>query len=152
MWKTYLAPLKNEGYQLISPATATGPTWLTQFVAACNGDCEWDFTAVHIYTTSVSNFQSAVSAYQQFNKPIMVTEYSCHDYSGNNDQCSEDQIWTFMEQTQSWMNSQDWIAAFFFFAPMTSSELEANNINGANALINDAGTGLTALGEYYINN
>lgn len=152
MWKTYLAPLHNEGYQLLSPATAAGPSWLSQFVDACNGGCEWDFTAVHVYTTTIGNFQNAVSAYQQFNKPVMVTEYSCHDYSGNNQQCSSDQIWSFMEQTQGWMNSQDWIAAFFFFAPMTASELESNNINGANALISNGGNGLTALGQYYINN
>ena len=71
--------------------------------------------AVHVYTTTVDNFKSAVTAYRTFGKPIMVTEYACHDYSGNNNQCSTSDIWTFMEGANTWMQSQDDITGYFFF-------------------------------------
>ncbi|KAI0320249.1 glycosyl hydrolase catalytic core-domain-containing protein [Amylostereum chailletii] len=115
LWKEYMNPLKNEGYTLLSPATATGIKWMQQFENACNGGCQYDIVAVHVYTTTVDNFKTAVSAYRTFNKPIMVTEYACHDYSGNNNQCSSDDIWSFMSGTNSWMESQGDIAGYFFF-------------------------------------
>jgi len=149
LWRQYLSPLKNEGITLLSPATAAGPSWLTGFVKECP-DCKWDYTAVHVYTTTVSSFQTAVTAYKDFGAPVMVTEYACHDYSGKNQQCDSGDIWAFMQGTNGWMDSQDWIAGYFFFAPMTSSELESNNINGANALISSDGKSLTDLGKFYI--
>ncbi|KAI0030217.1 hypothetical protein K488DRAFT_38122, partial [Vararia minispora EC-137] len=149
LWNQYFCGLKSQGYSLISPATATGPSWLQQFKA--QGVCDWDVTAAHVYTTTVSNFQTAVTAYHTaFNKPVMVTEYSCNDYSGANQQCDNNAIWAFMTGTKAWMDSQSWIKAYFFFAPMTASELQANNINGANAMITSDGSSLTDLAKYYI--
>jgi hypothetical protein len=150
MWNKYLCGLKSQGYTLLSPATATGPKWLQDFQNA--GVCDWDITAVHVYTTSVDHFTDAVSDYRQFGKPIMVTEYACNDYSGRNQQCDTDQIWSFLSGVNGWMDAQNDILGYFFFAPMTASELQANNINGANALISSDGNGLTALGRFYINN
>ena len=40
LWQEYMNPLKNEGYTLLSPATATGTKWMTQFNDACNGACK----------------------------------------------------------------------------------------------------------------
>lgn len=40
MWQTYIQPLANEGYKLISPATSSAPsgmTWMKDFFAACSG-------------------------------------------------------------------------------------------------------------------
>lgn len=173
MWGTYMQPLKSQGYKLISAAPATGPKWLQDMKSACtsqNIDCDWDYTAAHIYTTSVSSFQTVATSYHiaDFNwAPVMITEYACQDYSGNNQQADSDQIWAFMTQTKSWLNDQDWIASYFYFgtsptvlfasniltivlAPMTASELEANQLNGANAMINSDGSSLTSLAEFYI--
>ncbi|VDB98884.1 unnamed protein product [Peniophora sp. CBMAI 1063] len=156
MWTTYMAPLRSEGYKVISAAPATGPTWLQNFKTACNAagaDCTWDYTAGHIYTTSVSSFETVAASYYSADfdyAPVMITEYSCQDYSGNDQQATTDEIWTFMEQTKAWLEAQDYIAAYFYFAPMTSSELESNDLNGLNAMISSDGTSLTDLGKYYI--
>jgi hypothetical protein len=156
MWGKYLAPLKSQGYKLISPAPATGPKWLQQMKAACSQqgiDCSWDYTAAHIYTTSLDSFKTVAASYHSGDfgwAPVMITEYACQDYSGNNQQASSDEIWAFMTGTKSWLNDQDWIAAYFYFAPMTSSELESNALNGANAMINSNGKTLTDLGRFYI--
>ena len=121
MWKTYMLPLKSQGYKLISAAPATGPKWLQDFRTACTKagvDCSWDFSAGHIYTTSVDSFKTVATSYHiaDFDwAPVMITEYACQDYSGNNNQASSDEIWAFMTQTKSWLNSQDFIAAFFYF-------------------------------------
>jgi hypothetical protein len=37
MWMQYLAPLKNQGTKLLSPAPAIGPKWLSDFKNACPG-------------------------------------------------------------------------------------------------------------------
>jgi hypothetical protein len=95
--------------------------------------------------------------------------FRAQDYSGKNQQCDSGQIWSFLTGVMGWMDGQSDIAAYFFFgassdsipvcarmltaasaAPMTASELEANNINGANALINSDAQSLTSLGQFYI--
>jgi hypothetical protein len=148
MWNRHFCGLKSQGYTLISPAPATGPRWLQEFRR--HGVCDWDITAVHVYTTTVESFQHAVGAFRVLGKPIMVTEYSCNDYSGRNQQCDEQQIWQFLAGVNGWMDSQDDVLGYFFFAPMTNWELEQNQINGANALITADGHGLTALGKFYV--
>ncbi|KZV69153.1 glycoside hydrolase family 128 protein [Peniophora sp. CONT] len=156
MWKTYMAPLKSQGYKLISAAPATGPKWLQDFRTACKNqgvDCSWDYTAGHIYTTSVDSFKTVATSYHSADfdwAPVMITEYACQDYSGKNQQASSDQIYSFMTSTKSWLDAQDFIAAYFYFAPMTASELESNQLNGANAFITSDGSSLTSLAKLYI--
>ena len=115
-----MKPLSRR-YKLISAAPATGPKWLQDFRTACTKagvDCSWDFSAGHIYTTSVDSFKTVATSYHiaDFDwAPVMITEYACQDYSGNNDQASSDEIWAFMEGTKTWLDSQSWITAYFYF-------------------------------------
>ena len=40
LWQQYIQPLKNEGYELISPATSSNPNgkvWMTEFFNGCWG-------------------------------------------------------------------------------------------------------------------
>lgn len=40
LWKTYIQPLKDQGYRLIAPATSSNPngmTWMKEFMKECDG-------------------------------------------------------------------------------------------------------------------
>lgn len=148
LWNKHFCGLKSQGYTLLSPATATGVKWLQDFKNA--GACDWDITTGHIYTTSVDDFKKVATSYATaFNKPVAITEWACQSYNGGA-QCSSGQIQDFMSGVMSFMDNDDRFVAYAMFAPMTSSELSANNLNGANAMISSGGNSLTSLGSFYV--
>ncbi|KAI0313320.1 hypothetical protein OF83DRAFT_562929 [Amylostereum chailletii] len=150
LWKQYLEPLRSQGYRLISPATTTGTGWLTNFNTACAGGCNYDAIAVHAYAADTTTFEGIVSAYRTFGKNVWVTEFACQDYSGAGKVCTQAETSSFMAATTSWMQEQSWITAYFWFAPMTPTQLSAIGVNPTNALVADGGVSLTALGQQYI--
>ncbi|KAI0049560.1 glycoside hydrolase family 128 protein [Auriscalpium vulgare] len=155
LWRTYIDPLKDQGYTLISPATtnaASGKQWLVDFIDQCTG-CTVDAISTHFYGTKAQDLIDHLNdLHTTFNKPIYLTEYACQDYSGANNQCSQDEIFSFMGTTTSFMQSQSWMAGYFWFSSMTGSELQANKVNPLNALIQEGDTTQrTDLGNMYLN-
>ncbi|KAG6832965.1 hypothetical protein H0H92_004849 [Tricholoma furcatifolium] len=149
LWKEYIQPLKEKGYALISPAPtndASGTTWLENFFGACTG-CTFDALAIHYYGTDPQDMISYLEGlHSQFGLPIWVTEYACENFSGGA-QCTMDEVWTFMETTQAWMDATDYIQHYFFFGAM----YDMGNVNPDNQLLGSNGQP-TDLGWYYISN
>ncbi|KAI0069007.1 hypothetical protein BV25DRAFT_1910727 [Artomyces pyxidatus] len=153
LWKQYIQPLKYQGFDLITPATTNAPsgkTWMQSFEKACDG-CTFDGTGLHWYGIDENDFISHATDFcNTFGRPVWITEFACQDYSGKNQQCSTDKIFSFMATVTGWMTQEKCVAAYFAFGAMTASEIEANNVNGANALIGP-GNKPTALGNLYLN-
>ena len=54
-WKTYLEPLRDQGYRLGSPAVTSGQSgsdWFSSWLEACDGDCNFDFITLHWVRTA----------------------------------------------------------------------------------------------------
>ncbi|KAM6495734.1 Glycosyl hydrolase catalytic core domain containing protein [Amanita muscaria] len=149
MWRTYIDPLKDQGYKLISPACTNAPSgikWMQDFHAACQG-CTVDRHALHWYGI---NYQDMIDYLVQYhtafpNQPIWVTEFACQDFSGQNRKCPN--VWEFMAKVQSFMDNTPWIEAYFAFGVM----YDMYNVDPANQLLGGNGQP-NSLGYYYINN
>jgi len=127
----------------VSPACTNsnaGFAWIQSFVQQVRGGGgQLDYIATHAYTNSyqdlISFMEGFVAAFPS--DKIMLTEYACQDYSGTNNQCSYDQIVTFVEQTNAYFLGKPNIVAHSYFGYFTGAELTANNVNSLNALMND---------------
>jgi hypothetical protein len=54
-----------------------------------------------------------------FQKPIWVTEWACHDFSTEFVRtCSAEDVKIYLNTTQSWMDSLDWIERYAWFGAM----------------------------------
>ncbi|THH17619.1 hypothetical protein EW146_g3219 [Bondarzewia mesenterica] len=149
LWKQYLAPLKSQGYELGSPATSSNPNglvWVKNFLSACNGGCEFDYTCVHWYDVKAADFITYVELWHTtFNKPIMVTEYACQNFNGGA-QCTQDEIFSFMATVNGWMDGTDYVKAYFPFGVMR----DMSGVNVLDGLMTNSGTP-TDLGYLFIN-
>jgi len=148
-WLQYLQPLAGQGYKLVSPSTTSAPdgiTWMKSFLQICNGRCTIDYMSLHFYGT---NPQALITYMQQWNeafgKPIMLTEFACQDFTGG-PQCSASQVQNFFSTSIKWMESQDFVTAYFAYGALISE----NGVNDLNSLMTPGGEP-TALGEQYIN-
>jgi len=149
LWMTNIKPLKDQyGVRLGSPATSGGPSgknWTTEFLQVCGTDCEVDFVALHYYGTNATAMIEYITDFHTtFQKPIWVTEWACQDYAGNA-QCTQQQVKDYMNTTQTFMESVDWLERYAWFGALVS-----NPINGADGLLTGGGK-ITALGQQYIN-
>ncbi|GAA5917765.1 hypothetical protein JCM6882_003580 [Rhodosporidiobolus microsporus] len=82
LWEELIAPWGEKGSLLGSPAPATqgGETWLGDFKDAITTD--WDFTAAHIYQSTVEGVQGVIDHYvSTYSKPVVITEWGCVDTS-----------------------------------------------------------------------
>jgi hypothetical protein len=120
LWQQYLQPLKNQGYNLVSPAVTSGPggiPWLQSFLSDCAG-CDVDAVAVHWYGTDPQEFITyCKNFFTTFNKPIWVTEFACQSFT-DAPQCDAAQVQTFMDTVTGWMDSTDYISKYFAFGVM----------------------------------
>ncbi|KAG9005523.1 hypothetical protein FRB90_010355 [Tulasnella sp. 427] len=98
----------------------------------------------------VENFKSTITEFHnKFKKPIWITEWACQNYGSNqNHQCSQDQINTFMRETQAWLDSTPWVERYAYFAPITKFP---GGFNTKNRLMSSSGA-ITPLGQDYIRN
>jgi hypothetical protein len=55
--------------------------------------------------------------YDTFQKPIWVTEWACQNYNSG-PQCSAEDIASFLEQTQGWMDETGWVERYAWFGAM----------------------------------
>jgi hypothetical protein len=90
-WPTLQAVAKTKNLKLVSPAVnycgddenKTGPChdtnpahYLQDFFAACQG-CQVDYVAVHWYNCDGASLKSYLDMFQQFGRPIWLTEFAC---------------------------------------------------------------------------
>jgi hypothetical protein len=148
MWKTYMEPLKSQGYTLVSAATSSNPngvTWMQDFFAACNGGCSVDIIATHWYDISWDGFVQYIENWHNtFNLPIWLTEFAWQDFNGN-DQGDMQTIQAFMGNATGWMDSQDYVQKYCWFGAM----LDMQNVNPLNSLMNPDGSP-SSLGSQYL--
>jgi len=149
LWKQALKPLRDKGHKLCSPATSSNPdglTWVQDFLKECP-ECEFDYTCVHWYDTTLEKFQDYVNLwYKTFGKPVMVTEFALQNFNGGNWQPSLSDVQSFYEQAIPWLNDNPNVLAYFpfgFMAPPTG-------INPNDNLLNEDGS-LTELGSLILN-
>ncbi|CAE6399955.1 unnamed protein product [Rhizoctonia solani] len=150
LWEETIRPLKAQGAKLVSPATTSAPsgiTWIHDMNNACVGaDCGFDFIALHWYGTSTDAFKAYVDNwYNTFQKPLIVSEYACQDFSGGT-QCTKEQTETFHYTMGAWLDQHPGVAMYapFGFLP------DMGNVNPDNQLMGPDG-GPNPLGLWYLN-
>jgi hypothetical protein len=148
LWKQYIEPLKNQGYTLISPATSSNPNgkvWMNSFLSSCNGGCTLHGVAIHYYDITPQGFIQYIEDWHNtYNLPVYPTEFACQNFNGGA-QCSEDQVHNFMSTITAYMDSADWVPAYFAFGIMKDMQ----GVNTLNQLMNNNGEP-TALGSMYL--
>ncbi|KAI0254316.1 glycosyl hydrolase catalytic core-domain-containing protein [Lactifluus subvellereus] len=153
LWLQYIDSLSQDGVRLISPACTNSPDgfkWMVEFMNACNG-CHISAIATHYYGTDPGDFENHVNKlHDTFSRNIWVTEFACQDFSGQNHQCDNGQVWNFLTQTQNFLEGAAFVEAYFWFAPMTQSEIQVQNVNRLDSLMKDNGSP-SDLGYKYLN-
>ncbi|KAF9520385.1 glycoside hydrolase family 128 protein [Hydnum rufescens UP504] len=155
LWNAEIRPYGLKGFTLVSPAVTSAPsgiTWFQGFFKDC-GDydgqahCGVDFLAVHYYGNTAEGLISYLEKFwQTFGIPIWLTEFACQDFTGKNNQCDSGQVWAFMETATSWMDSTDYVHAYFAFGILH----DMWNVNYLNQLMS-SNCSPTSLGYFYIN-
>ncbi|KAF2817457.1 uncharacterized protein BDZ99DRAFT_457194 [Mytilinidion resinicola] len=127
------APSVTNGVKDATTGSVMGLPWLQQFIAQCTG-CRLDFIVVHWYdsATNIAYFKQHLNdAYAAGGgRPVYVTEFA--PTSG-----TDAQIQQFLKDAMAFMDSTSWVQWYSYF--MTA---EGN-------LVNDAGNGLSTLGQIY---
>ena len=63
--------------KIVSPVVAGNINWLDRFFELCP-ECRVDYIGVHVYVRDLATFQSVISQYYKYNKPLWLTEFcSC---------------------------------------------------------------------------
>ncbi|KAJ7693296.1 hypothetical protein B0H17DRAFT_844386, partial [Mycena rosella] len=148
MWKTYIEPFHAQGLRLGSPAPSSAPsgkTWLQDFLTACDGGCTVDFIALHYYDVNATKFAEYLTDFHDtFQRPIWVTEWACQNFN-NGPQCTAAETAEFLNQTQAFMDSQDWVERYAWYGIMT----DLGGVNPDDAMMDKDGK-ITDLGKQYI--
>ncbi|KAI0039547.1 glycoside hydrolase family 128 protein [Auriscalpium vulgare] len=149
LWKQYLEPLRAQGIRLGSPAPSSasaGKTWLQNFLTACAGGCTVDFIALHWYGVDANQFISYVTnMHLTFNRNIWVTEWACENTNDASAQCSQSDVYTFMNTTQSFLDSTSYVERYSWYGAMVNLQ----GVNAVNALMTSKGV-INTLGQQYI--
>lgn len=122
---------------LVSPAVAFSLSWMQQFMSLCAG-CKVDGIAFHSYTDNATDVENQVKQFEQFNKPIWLTEFACH-HNANNTPCTLSETQAFMLSIVPWLESQPQVARYAWFS----------GTNVPNSVIVQNGQ-LTPLGQIYV--
>ncbi|KAL7415641.1 glycosyl hydrolase catalytic core-domain-containing protein [Mrakia frigida] len=140
VWKQHFGKLRDviPGIRLLSMAPDNSPSgkqWLLDFQAACPND-PWDVTVVHWYGNDHLDFQAYVTDFiNTFGKPVAITEYACHSFSGG-PQCSWDYVRNeFFEGTAVWANNNPMVETIMPFGAMQQMQ----GVNAANQLMYPGG-------------
>jgi hypothetical protein len=136
-------PLVSPGMNFCGPASDCNGTspyqYLKDFFAACT-DCQVDYVAVHWYNCDLPSLKDylepggSLEGFEQFGKPIWLTEFSCDGKATAADQEA------FMRAAIPYLEGKANVFRYSWFS--------ANNIPNAK-LINSDGSP-TALGQVYI--
>jgi len=120
-----------------------GLDWLNQFIAACAGQCFFDYINLHHYGSSFDQFQTYVNAaHAQFpNNQIVITEFALQAPPGG----QADQV-AYYKQAIPFLDNAAFVEMYFPFVATTPSLFTANDAAGAtfagtgSALYNDDGS------------
>lgn len=105
-WKKQLEPLRKLGVSLGAPAVtggASGFVWLSNFTAACDGGCTFDFIPIHWYGSFdglASHIADVLDIYPD--KTIWVTEFALD----NSDLNSTEQ---FFQTAVSYLDNNEYV-------------------------------------------
>jgi len=150
LWKSHLEPLlaSHGNLRLGSPAISSAPAgkvWLQDFIKACE-NCNVSFIAAHWYGTNSSWFISYVEDLAaSFKLPIWITEWACQNYVDLDEQCSTDEVFSFMNTTQSFMDNSTLVERYAWFGAMK----ETQGLNPDDAIMDSRGM-INTLGRQYI--
>ncbi|KAK4688157.1 hypothetical protein P7C73_g1968, partial [Tremellales sp. Uapishka_1] len=135
-------------YKIGTPAVARGgKTWLSDWVAACDGRCTYDFVPLHFYGTVAADLVTYVEDfYSIFNRPVWVTEFACHDYD-TGAVCTESEVKAFQKTAISAFRSSGHVERWAWFGAFTNeaSGGDPNGIEGNDGSPNTAGDNYLAL-------
>lgn len=147
LWQQYIEPLASLGYYLVSPACTndqSGLQWMADFFMACNG-CTVDAIAFHFYGTDAQAFISyATQLHNTYGKNLWVTEFADQDYSGANQQASQEEVNAFAATIANFVDTTSWMEYAFPFGVMS----DLQGVNTANSLL-DSNDKPTALAYTY---
>ncbi|EJD43495.1 hypothetical protein AURDEDRAFT_66529, partial [Auricularia subglabra TFB-10046 SS5] len=149
IWKKYLGPLKKQGYKLVSHSTNQAPDglkWHKAWIKKCPA-CHKsvNFYSVHWYGTDVKAFKKYMQNFHKtVKKPLIVTEFACHDFSGRT-KCDAARAKRFMDNVTDWMNKQDYIKGYFWFGMWPNMP---GGVSNSNSLVTGNGTP-NSLGKNY---
>ncbi|KAF7299323.1 Glyco-hydro-cc domain-containing protein [Mycena indigotica] len=113
-----------------------GLDWLQQMVAACNGQCFFDYINIHHYGPNLQAFKDFVNkAHAQFpGKQIVVTEFALQNPAGG----QAAQV-AFFRDAFKFLDGASFVAMYFPFVATTPALFAKNDANGAKFV----GTGST---------
>lgn len=166
LWPQLMNYFNPLGIKLIAPSAIncggdpncqnvpTAAGWLSAFQKALNNNAStsgaWDAIHALSYHTYTTNFESIVnettSLYEQFGKPIWVTEIA----SGSNSTMEANV--QLMETFVPWANNQSWIERYFWnqATPPEGTDPNIQNSYMVNESVGGKGNGtLTPLGQTY---
>jgi len=157
LWYQYFEPLVALGYNLIGPSvTGGGYAWLQTFLDSCNG-CHIYALDLHYYGISVDDFEARANQFHQLRSdlPLWLTEVGCHDYSGNNQPCTQDVFNVFFPGVMNFVENTEFVQQIAWFAMFTPSELPMG-IETVNSMITCSSSDNTqcepnSLGYQYLN-
>ncbi|KAK7695626.1 hypothetical protein QCA50_000262 [Cerrena zonata] len=149
LWKDQIEPLKSQGIRLGSPAPSSAPSgrqWLLDWLDACQGGCTVDFIALHWYDINSTAFIQYLNDFHDtFQRPIWVTEWACQNFNAPDQQCSLQDVVDFMNATQAFMDTTDWVERYSWFGAMK----DMSGVNQDDALMDNSGR-INTLGQQYI--
>lgn len=135
-------PIVGPGMNFCGPDSACNGTspyqYLKDFFAACT-DCQVDYVAVHWYNCDLPSLKDylepggSLEGFEQFGKPIWLTEFSCDNSASEADQEK------YMRAAVPYLEGNPHVFRYSWFS--------ASNIPNAQ-LLNSDGT-VTALGQVY---
>ena len=141
------------GLKLVSPAvnycgtcvtengvTFTNPVqYLDSFFSACV-NCQVDYIAVHSYMCYVSDYDSYISLFKKYNKPIWLTEFACWNQDGITETMQDN----LMVGMIDFLEREPYIFRYSWFASDRTGSYPYLDI------FNSAPGSLTSLGDLYV--
>lgn len=119
MWKSYILPLADQGYTLISPACTNGPSgiqWYKDFFWKACTDCKVDVLATHYYGTDPTDLINyLIELHDTFHLDIWLTEFACQDFSYRSS-CLDP--FGFLATVKAFMDVTPWVKAYFAFGAL----------------------------------
>lgn len=84
LWKEHIAPLRSDRLKLVAPAVSSsgaageGPSWLADFLAACDG-CVFDAYGFHPYASNRWGVSALIDQFLDLgHTPVWVTEFNTY--------------------------------------------------------------------------